>query len=331
MGVLATVSFRMNDPTHTKLATRGGSLIQPSKYTPFVVVTISVVAAILAVWARWTYWTPHGRLVPSENLPLVLAGFFTAAILTGFGAAIPNSGFWRRTLQGLAGVLLLAFVVLPIELWRAEWAYHLIVPSPAIQQRSIGPLPGKPREERLVTIRAKPSIEKRGISTVDKVGYEVLVLRSAQEGTVEIVCGSTFSRWYSTLPQDRQLTFTVWQTKDVMWHTYEGKEEGVSWLSDIETIQEGNQMIYDARVCPLHKLGMERVEVPVHFGLPSQEFIDAYEGFSGGPGFVSGGCVFDGKEHKEMSYRCPKCVVAYEKWVAQMRGRIKQDTKQKSS
>jgi len=234
-------------------------------------------------------------------------------------------------LQGIAGVLLLAFVVLPVDRRWGEWAYYLVMPKPIYHQSIQGPIPGKPREERLVTIQAKPTIERRGISSSDKEGFEMLVLQPVQGDTVEVVCGPTFSPWYSTLPLDRGLTFTVWQTKDVSWHTDDGKEEGVSWDNQLETIQDGAKVLYDARVCPLHKLKMERVEVPISYGLPSKEYMEASEVFYGGPGFVEGGCVSDGKEHTVMSYRCPECVVAYEKWVATIRARIKQDTKPKTS
>ena len=228
-------------------------------------------------------------------------------------------------------MLLLAFVVLPVDRRQAEGVYYLVMPKPVYHQSISGPIPGKPREERLVTIQTKPIIERRGLSLTDKEGYGMLVLRPAQGDIVEIICDSTYSPWYSTLPQDRELTFTVWQTKEVMSHTDDGKEQDVHWLNELETIHDGTQMLFDARICPLHRLSMERVEVPVSYGLPSAGFIEAYKEFSGGPGFVEGGCVSDGQEHTMMSYRCSECVAAYEKWVATIRTRVKQDTKPKTS
>lgn len=295
-----------------------------AKYVRIIIALVSIFAAVAVVWVRWTYWPPHGLLIPDDNIPLILAGVFTAAVIAGFGAAIPETRFWQRFLQGLAGILLLAFVTLPVDMRWVESAYYLIMPRPVIHQHLAGPIPGKPREERLVTIHANPIIERRGISISDKEGYELLVLRPAQGEVIEVICGLSFSPWYSSLPRDKELTFTVWQTKNVGWHTDDGREERISWDNSIETIRDGALLLYDARICPLHHVDMKRVEVPISYGLPSREFMDAYKDFSGGPGFVEGGCVSDGKEHTVMDYRCPECVAAYDKWAAQMRAKTKQ-------
>lgn len=286
-----------------------------AKYSCIGVVTVIVFVAIVLVWVRWTFWPPRGWLVPDSNVPMVLAALFTAAVAVGFGATIPKTRFWRRILQLVGGVLLIAFVVLPLNREWVNRAYYLFMPKPVVHQYLQGPVPGKSRVERLVTIECTPVIEK---SVVSGEAFEMLVLRPAQGETVEVACESTFSPWYSTLPQGRKLSFTVWQTKIVLWHTDDGEETDTYWRSELETIRDGTDVLFDARVCPLHHVIMERVEVPICYGLPSKPFLEAFDQFSGGPGFVMGGCSVL-PEKTEMAYRCPKCVEAYQAWEAGFR------------
>jgi hypothetical protein len=267
---------------------------------------VSVLLAIAAVWWRWTYRPPPSWYFPSHPFG-VLVGLWGVGMLAGFGAVLPRSRKGRWLLQAMAGLSLGALAALPID-------PELFEPVPVPHRSILGPIPGKPREEHLITVCAKPAIEKRTVYPYSKDDFEMLVLRPVQGEVVEVLCGRTFSPWYDSLPQGKELTFTVWQTKRVGWHTDNGKEESVTWESRIETIQDGDRMIYDARICPLHHIKMERVEVPIVYGMPSPDFFEAAAAFSGGPGFIEGGCVSDGEEHTEMAYRCPTCAAAYQKW-----------------
>lgn len=150
-----------------------------------------------------------------------------------------------------------------------------------------------------------------------------MVLPPVRGTPVAILCGDTYSPWLAIIPRNKELTFTVWQTKVVMSHYNDGEKE-FYWDNRLETIQDGETVIYDARICPLHHVSMERVEVPVHYGLPSAAFMEASKDFSGGPGFIMGGCVVNDDAKTEMDYRCPICAALYAKWVAQERQRIGQ-------
>jgi len=172
-----------------------------------------------------------------------------------------------------------------------------------------GPAPGAPHLEYRATVRALPDFH-------EEKTYSLLRLPAIEGRSIEIVCDPSFSPWLTGLPRERELTFTVWQTKRVSWHTDDGKEE-FSWESEIETIKDGPTLIYDAAICPLHKVRMKRCEIDISHGLPMKEFIDAYKGFSGGPGFELAGCVsMAGEPTTKFGYKCERCVAAYECWSA---------------
>ena len=123
------------------------------------------------------------------------------------------------------------------------------------------------------------------------------------------------------MPKDRELEFTLWLTKEVTRH-YESGKEDFFWYPEIETIKDGSNVLYDARICPLHKTKMERGEIEISYGLPVPEFIEAMDkDFYGGPGFTLGGCCV-GSEKNTVGYRCPDCISAYKKWSTEFEARI---------
>jgi hypothetical protein len=126
--------------------------------------------------------------------------------------------------------------------------------------REWGPIPGRPLEEHRVTVRAKPEIQV-------KDGYSLLVLPAVEGRLIEVICGESFSPWLGSLPKDKALTFTLWQTKRVEWHTSDGQEE-YSWQSEIELIKDGDVVVHNATVCPLHQVRMQRKS---YYGFPSAQ------------------------------------------------------------
>lgn len=184
--------------------------------------------------------------------------------------------------------------------------------EPRISRMRVGPAPGTPHKEYHVSVRAIPVFQ-------EMKDYRLLVLPAVKGRAVEILCDPTFSPWLKDLPRDRKLAFTLWQTKKVAWHTDDG-EEGFSWDSEVETIKDGSKLLFDAAVCPIHKGRMERCEITISHGTPSNDFFDAYNKFSGGPGFVWAGCVsLPGAPTTEFGYKCDQCVAAYQRWVAELK------------
>jgi len=80
-----------------------------------------------------------------------------------------------------------------------------------------GPAPGAPHLEYRATVRALPDFH-------EEKTYSLLRLPAIEGRSIEIVCDPSFSPWLTGLPRERELTFTVWQTKRVSWHTDDGKK-----------------------------------------------------------------------------------------------------------
>jgi hypothetical protein len=177
---------------------------------------------------------------------------------------------------------------------------------------------GRPIESLLITVEAKPEIIKMG-------DYDYLVLPAVEGREIEIAY-SPEKAWCKAMPRDRKLKFTIWQTKLVSSHEVETTDweckgvlsqterilEHSSWFSEIETIHDGDGLLYDARICPLHKKKMERGELDISYGLPRGEFVE-FVRKTPFPGFVLGGCC-RGPIDKTIGYRCPECVRSYKNW-----------------
>lgn len=167
-----------------------------------------------------------------------------------------------------------------------------------------GPIPGKPIEEKLITLTGKPKIKT-------EKDYNTLILPT-NAGSIEVIYSPGHTRWEKSLSPEAMLTFTLWQRKRVTAHSDSGKED-YYWDSKIETISEESHILYDARICSLHRTMMTRGDVEISYGLPCTEFFEAFEHFSGGPGFVLGGCCVE-PEKTTKGYRCAECIRAYQKW-----------------
>jgi hypothetical protein len=184
-----------------------------------------------------------------------------------------------------------------------------------------GRVPGKPIEEHLVTVTAQPRIQSENGPDYN---LSFLVLPAAQSRPIKILYlpENHCPPWEPIVSKakDKILTFTVWQTKMVSSHDDAGNDVDVDWECSIETIKDGNQVLYDARICEVHKTLMKRVELPVAHGTPGPGFAyfsnAATEKFPHGLPFASwGGCVVMlGAKEKGMAYHCDQCVAAYKKW-----------------
>jgi hypothetical protein len=183
--------------------------------------------------------------------------------------------------------------------------FSVEVPQPKNDAKEIfGPDPTKPVVERQVVVQVKPRKE------IDASTNACLVLPLDGGESVKV-----YYDWKSpkqALP-DKELTFALWQTKEVMWHTEDGQESFI-WRTELDSIKDGRKVYFDAGVCPIHHISMTRGEVEIHYGLLA---IDpkAWKTYSGGPGWVGGGCVImEGAPSKDRGYICERCVAAYKKW-----------------
>jgi hypothetical protein len=187
-----------------------------------------------------------------------------------------------------------------------------LLPAPRV-----GPVPGKPTEERLDTVTAVPTIEGA------RDGFSLLKLPAIDGHAIELFFypDAHFPAWEPVVSSyaGKTLTFSIWQTKVVSMHDTAGNETSFHWECVVETIKDGSEIIYDARICELHKVPMARVLLPVQYGYPGLESVALNvesRGFPHGLPFSGhGGCVvFKGAERKKMSYQCSQCVAAYLDW-----------------
>lgn len=91
-----------------------------------------------------------------------------------------------------------------------------------------------------------------------------------------------------------------------------------SALGHGELVSIGNDagLIIDRTVCPLHKATMKRRLVPVSYGYPMGEFMEAAERDFPHAAFTLGGCVMSNNSPKdEPAYACVTCEVAYQAWT----------------
>jgi len=222
----------------------------------------------------------------------------------------------RISIIVLVGMALLAssYVGFPIIFKRVD-AENRTTVGMSIGKSVDGPIPGKPIEVIYKTVRLRPEIRTEN--------SDVRVIFPPIEGEpIDLFCSPKYEPlWFKNMPKDRELEFTLWLTKEVTRH-YENGKEDFFWYPEIETIKDGSNVIYDARICPLHETKMERGEIEIQYGLPMQEFMEAmHKEFYGGPGFTLGGCCV-GPEKKMVGYRCPDCIAAYNKWSAGFEARI---------
>jgi hypothetical protein len=188
-------------------------------------------------------------------------------------------------------------------------AVSALTPPPGNDAKVIwGPDETKPIEEQRVVVRAKPQMERDG-----SIKWLVLPLESGESVKV-------YYPWYApkrSLP-DKEITFTLWWTKEVVWRADDG-QEGVQWRTVLDSIRDGEKVYFDASMCRVHKIPMIRGDLEVHYGLIVMDQRAAKK-FSGGPGWVAGGCVImDGSPSRERGYRCERCVTAYQKWTEEER------------
>jgi hypothetical protein len=185
----------------------------------------------------------------------------------------------------------------------------------------LGSKPGSIPTERRVEVVAVPKILQ------GKYGYS-LSLSANTEVTEEVYYGSDMPEWIERLEPGGVARVIVWESKEMTSYYDDGREEYFTHR-DLGEVWVGNTCVFDAAICPVHKARMERGLIAVHYGSPSREILDAFEGFSGGPGFTFGGCCVSSSDPKEtFGYRCSECVAGYQEWSEKQQGEEKEDGQQ---
>ncbi len=249
-----------------------------------------VAASVAALWLKWSLLSFNSWGWPTD-FGLVMTVLFAVGVILAFSAAALSSLPWRRTMQVIAGFSLVAMIVLPIDVdaWLPERKYTFR------------------RDDRFHSITARPRIE-------DGQYAKILVLDSPDktDPSIRIFLWPELAAQLSSVSAAE---FTLWRTRDVLLPGWRVEGYVSPWEDRLETVQVGGRMVYDARICPVHDIAMQRQEVPIRYGMPA--YGEAWETFKGGPGFVLGGCVVQ-PQRTAMDYRCTRCADQYQKWAAEM-------------
>jgi len=88
------------------------------------------------------------------------------------------------------------------------------------------------------------------------------------------------------------------------------------WSPVLAKVSLGDNVIYDAAVCRVHKLPMKRSEVPIIYGLPrgSTSYWNALRNEFPNCGIFHGGCVVLPGRETGMCWKCEKCIANQLSW-----------------
>jgi hypothetical protein len=190
----------------------------------------------------------------------------------------------------------------------------------------LGPKPDSVPTERRVEVAAVPRIIH------GTYGYS-LAFPANDAGIDEVYCGHDSSgdeppAWFKQLMPGGVARVIVWENKEVTSYSDDGHEDYFIHR-ELGEVWVGDTCLFDAAICPAHKAHMERGLVSILYGAPSREFLNASQGFSGGPGFNFGGCsVGPSSPKEEFGYRCQECVTGYQEWCKKQKLEKEEDGQQ---
>lgn len=160
--------------------------------------------------------------------------------------------------------------------------------------------------ERELSIEAKPVLKKES-------GYTSL---TASQGEIEVSSIWSLGKKIAPAQLDPKKTyrFDLIQERSKM-AGIEGESQG-SWSSELVRISDGDRVLYDTTVCPVHQLHMTRQTIPISYGFPSytSSYLKALKTrFPCANSSVLGGCVV-GPEKYARSFRCKRCIQEERAW-----------------
>lgn len=164
-------------------------------------------------------------------------------------------------------------------------------------------------KERSITIESKPVISKES-------GYTLL---TASQGDVEVFTAWPRDGEKQTAKLDLRKTyrFDLLQQRRHLPHRILD-ERSSYWSADLVSISDGDQMIYDATICPVHRIQMKRHTVLISYGFPSfpKGYLEARKTrFPNANSMVLGGCTVGPHSDKhERTFRCERCIQEERAW-----------------
>lgn len=89
-----------------------------------------------------------------------------------------------------------------------------------------------------------------------------------------------------------------------------------TWSPELFRLSDGKRLLYDASICAVHKLQMERKVVPISYGFPmfDPEYLKAKNTQFPNTEMVLGGCCVDMDRPTTHAWVCTSCVHNKERW-----------------
>ena len=162
-------------------------------------------------------------------------------------------------------------------------------------------------KERTISIEARPALQE---------GYGGSKQLSAQQGGIVV-----YSTWPAEAPKlDQKRTYRFELVQEYRPHS-PGTTDKIPvgfWTSRLVKVFEGDRLVYDASICPVHHRQMTLQAVPISYGLPS--FSNEYQKardtrFPHANSYVLGGCSV-GPEKNARVFRCKDCIGEEKAWEA---------------
>jgi hypothetical protein len=166
--------------------------------------------------------------------------------------------------------------------------------------------------ERHVTINTKINF-KRDSEGDYKAYYTLDVDRGGEEHSVY---------WPANAPQPHSIaknrSYTV-ELLEVEHRTPINGDKSTYWAQEMFRLSNGERLLYDASVCPVHRVAMERKLVPISYGIPmsSRENLRAQENQFPYSGVAFRGCSVIQGEPSTRDWVCPACVAHKKQWEQQ--------------
>lgn len=91
------------------------------------------------------------------------------------------------------------------------------------------------------------------------------------------------------------------------------------WSPELFRLTDGDRLLYDASMCRVHSIKMNRVVVPIAYGLymPDRNYSRAEESAFPNAGVVLGGCCVDTERPSTHTWVCPTCLANKSRWEKQ--------------
>ena len=170
-------------------------------------------------------------------------------------------------------------------------------------------------KERHVTVQTKAKFKQQSIGGAHS--YYTLEIKS--DGDDRSIYWPTNAPKPLSLNKNRSYTVELLEEE----HRMPIGDDGFNfWSPELFRLIDGDRLLYDASMCRVHGIKMNRVVVPIAYGLymPDQNYSRAEDSAFPNAGVVLGGCCVDTERPSTHTWVCPTCLANKSRWEEQRKG-----------